>query len=135
MGAPAWGGARASASKKRSAGLGTAAWGSVDGSSGVGQCTGVGVEEEERGAGNGGTGAVDGCAGNGGARRRGVVLRRHGGRGWRGVEMNLDNFNPHRAFIPELITAGSNYKPTVMGYITAGCKSKPTVMEVHHCQL
>ena len=62
--------------------------------SGMGRCTGVGVEEEERGAGNGGAGAVDGCAGNGGARRRGVVLRRHGGRGWRGVEMNLDNFNP-----------------------------------------
>ena len=25
---------------------------------------------------------------------RGAVLRRRGGRGWRGVEMNLDNFNP-----------------------------------------
>ena len=91
--APAWGGARASASKKRSAGLGTAVRGAVDGCSGVGRCTGVGVEEEECGAGN----------------------------GWHGVEMNLDNFNPRRAFIPELITAGSNYKPTVMG--------------VHHCRL
>ena len=47
--APAWGGARASALKKRSAGLGTAARGAVDGCSGVGRCTGVGVEEEERG--------------------------------------------------------------------------------------
>ena len=64
-GAPAWGGAWASASKKRSAGLGTAAWG-----------------------------MVDGCAGNGGARRRGVVLRWGRGRGWHGVEMNLDNFHP-----------------------------------------
>jgi len=45
----AWGGAWASASKKRSAGLGTAARGAVDGCSGVGRCTGVGVEEEERG--------------------------------------------------------------------------------------
>ena len=26
--------------------------------------------------------------------RRGVVLRRLGGRGWRRVEINLDNFNP-----------------------------------------
>ena len=85
--APAWGGARASASKKRSAWLGTATRGPVDGCSGVGQCTGVGIEEEERGAGN----------------------------GWRGVEMNLDNFNSRRAFIPELITVGSNYKPAVMG--------------------
>ena len=98
--APAWGGARASASKKRSAGLGTVARGAVDGCSGMGRCTGIGVEEEERKAGN----------------------------GWRGVEMNLDNFNPRWAFIPELITAGSNYKPTVMGYITAGYKSKSTVM-------
>jgi len=62
------GGARASASKKRSMGLGTAA-----------------------------RGAVDGCAGNGGARRRGVVFRRCGGRGWRRVEMNLEDFNPHLA--------------------------------------
>ena len=45
----AWGGARASASKKRSAGLGTAAQGAVDSCSGMGRCTGVGVEEEERG--------------------------------------------------------------------------------------
>ena len=67
--------------------------GAVDGCSGMGRCTSVGVEEEERGARN----------------------------GWRGVEMNLDNFNPRRAFIPELITAGSNYKPTVIG--------------VHHCRL
>ena len=51
--APAWGGARASASKKRSAGMGTAARGALDGCSGVGRCMGVGVEEEERGAGNG----------------------------------------------------------------------------------
>ena len=51
--APAWGGARASTSKKRSAWLGTATRGPVDGCSGVGQCTGVGIEEEERGAGNG----------------------------------------------------------------------------------
>ena len=49
----AWGGAWASASKKRSAGLGTAARGAVDGCSGVGRCTGVGVEEEEHGARNG----------------------------------------------------------------------------------
>jgi len=47
--APAWGGAWASASKKRSTRLGTAAWAAVDGCSGMGQCTGVGVEEEERG--------------------------------------------------------------------------------------
>ena len=40
--------------------------------SSVGRCTGVGVEEEERGAGN----------------------------GWREVEINLDNFNPRQAFIP-----------------------------------
>ena len=52
--APAWGGARASTSKKRSTGLGMAAWGAVDGCSGVGRCTGLGVEEEERGARNGG---------------------------------------------------------------------------------
>ena len=51
--APAWGGARASASKKRSAGLGMAARGAVDGCSDMGQCTGIGVEEKERGAGNG----------------------------------------------------------------------------------
>ena len=51
--APMWGGARASASKKRGAGLGMAARGAVDGCSGVGRCTGVGVEEEECGAGNG----------------------------------------------------------------------------------
>ena len=51
--APAWGGARASASKNRSARLGTAARGAVDGCFGVGRCTGVGVEEEECGAGNG----------------------------------------------------------------------------------
>ena len=62
---------RVLASKKRSTGLGTVTWG-----------------------------AVDGCVGNGGAHRRGVVLRRREGRGWRGVEMNLDNFNPHLAFIP-----------------------------------
>ena len=59
--------------------------------SGVGRCTGVGVEEEERGAGNSG-------AGGGGAHRRGVVLRRRGGRGWRGVEMNWDNFNPRHFY-------------------------------------
>ena len=51
--APAWGGARASASKKRSTGLGTAARGAVDGCSDVGRCMGVDVEEEECGAGNG----------------------------------------------------------------------------------
>ena len=33
-----------------------AAQGVVDGCSGVGRCTGVGVEEEERGAGNDGAG-------------------------------------------------------------------------------
>ena len=66
--APAWGGARAAASKKRSAGLGTAA-----------------------------LAAEDGCVGNGGARRRGVVLCRRGGRGWHGVEMNLEDFNPRLA--------------------------------------
>jgi hypothetical protein len=54
--APAWGGAQASASKKRSVGLGTVAWGAVDGCSGMGRCTGLGVEEEERGARNGGAG-------------------------------------------------------------------------------
>ena len=43
------GGARASASKKRSAGLGTAARGAVDGCSGMGRCMGIGVEEEEHG--------------------------------------------------------------------------------------
>ena len=47
--APTWGGARASASKNRSAGLGMAARGAVDGCFGVGRCTGVDVEEEERG--------------------------------------------------------------------------------------
>ena len=51
--APAWGGARASTSKKRSAGLGTAGRGAVDGCSGIGRCIGIGVEEEERGAVNG----------------------------------------------------------------------------------
>ena len=50
--APAWGGARASASKKRGVGLGTVARGAVDRCSGMGRCTGVGVEEEERRAGN-----------------------------------------------------------------------------------
>ena len=78
--APAWGGARASALKKRSAGLGTVARGAVDGCSSVGQCTGVGVEEEERGARNGGAG------GGGRVLRRGVVhghrCRRRGARGW-----------------------------------------------------
>ena len=39
--------------------------------SGVGRCTGLGVEEEERGARNGGAGAVDGCSGVG--RCTGVV--------------------------------------------------------------
>ena len=57
-GAPAWGGARAAASKKRSVGLGTVA-----------------------------RGTVDGCAGNGGARRHGVVLRRR--RGGVGVGLKL----------------------------------------------
>ena len=51
--ASAWGGARASTSKKRSVGLGTAAQGVVDGCFDMGQCTGIGVEEKERGAGNG----------------------------------------------------------------------------------
>ena len=46
--APAWDSAHASASKKRSAWLGTVAWGPVNGCSGVGRCTGIGVEEEER---------------------------------------------------------------------------------------
>ena len=32
---------------------------------GMGRCTGVGVEEEERRARNGGVGAVDGCSGVG----------------------------------------------------------------------
>ena len=54
--APAWGGAWASASKKRSMGLGTAARGAVDGCSSVGRCTSLGVKEEERGARNGGLG-------------------------------------------------------------------------------
>ena len=54
--ASAWGGARASASKKRSTGLGTVARGAVDGCSGVGKCTGLGVEEEECGARNDGVG-------------------------------------------------------------------------------
>ncbi|XP_066354373.1 uncharacterized protein [Miscanthus floridulus] len=63
--APVWGGARASASKKRSAGLETAVRGVVDGCSGVGQCIGFGIEEEERGAGNGGAGVVDRCSGMG----------------------------------------------------------------------
>ena len=45
----AWGGARASALKKRSAWLGTATRRLVDGCSGVGRCTGVSVEEEEHG--------------------------------------------------------------------------------------
>ena len=53
--------------------------GAVDG---VGQCTGVGVEEEECGARN------DDMEGGGRVRR---------GRGWRGVEMNLENFNPRLA--------------------------------------
>ena len=90
MGALVWGSARASASKKRSAGLGTVARGAVDRCSGVGRCIGVGVEEEERVARN----------------------------GWRGVEIN---FNPRRAFIPDLITTSSNFEPIVMG--------------VHHCRL
>ena len=59
---------------------------------------------------------------------RGVVLRRRGGRGWRGVEMNWDNFNPRHFYSSELITAGSACKPTVMGHITAGSLPKPTVM-------
>ena len=45
--APAWGGAWAPASEKRSAWLGTAARGMVDGCSGMGRCTGVGIKEEE----------------------------------------------------------------------------------------
>ena len=90
-GAPVWGGARASASKKRSAGLGMAA-----------------------------QGAVDGCAGNSGAHRCGIVLWRRRGRGWHGVEMNLENFNPRLAIYQcRFITTGSNHKPTVM--------------RIHHC--
>ena len=49
----------------------------------------------------------------GGGRRgavlwRGVVLRRRGGKGWRGVEMNLDNFTPH------LFYAGSSSLPVLI---------------------
>ena len=65
--APAWGGARASTSKKRSVGLGTVVRGAVDGCSGMGRCTGLGVEEEEHGARNGGAG------GDGRVLRRGAV--------------------------------------------------------------
>ena len=61
----------------------------------MGWCMGIDVEEEERGGlGTVAQGVVGGCAGNGGARRQGVVLQRCGGRGWCGVEMNLNNFNP-----------------------------------------
>ena len=53
----------------------------------------AGVVDEERGHGRRGAPAW------GGGRRgavlwRGVVLWRRGGRGWREVEINLDNFNP-----------------------------------------
>ena len=65
--APACGGARASVSKNKSAGLGTVARGAVDGCADVGQCTGLGVEEEERGARNSGAG------GGGWVLRRGAV--------------------------------------------------------------
>ena len=74
-----WGDARASASKKRSTGLGTAARGAVDGCSGVGRRTGLGVEEEEHGARNGDVG------GGGRVLRLGAVhghrRRRRGARG------------------------------------------------------
>ena len=83
----AWGGARVSASKKRSAGLGTAARGTVDGCSNVGQCMGLGVEEEERGAGNGSAG------GGGRVLRRGAVhgrrRRRRGARGTVGARLKF----------------------------------------------
>ena len=78
--APTWGGARASASKKRSVWLGTAARGLVDECSGVRRCTGVGVEEEERMTRNGGAGA-----GGWVLRHRAVHghrRRRRGARGW-----------------------------------------------------
>ena len=87
MGAPAWGDARASASKKRSAGLGTAALGAVDGCSSMGRCTGVNVEEEERGARNGGAG------GGGRVLQRGAVhghrRRRRGAQGTVGAGLKF----------------------------------------------
>jgi len=69
--APVWGGARASTLKKRSAGLGTAAWGRWMGARGPVVPVGVGW-------------CSDGA----------------GGRGWHGVEMTLENFTPRLAFIP-----------------------------------
>ena len=54
----------------------------------------AGVVDEERGHGQRGS-PVWGGGRRGAVLRHGVVLRRRGGRGWRGVEMNLDNFNPH----------------------------------------
>ena len=82
-----WGAARTSASKKRSAGLGTAARGEVDGCSGMGRCTGVGVEEEEHGARNGGAGGggrVLLCGAVHGRRRR-----RRGARGMVGAGLKF----------------------------------------------
>ena len=87
--------------------------GAVDG---MGRCSGVGRCSS---VGGGQRGAV---------LRHGVVLQRCGGRGWRGVEMNWDNFNPRHFYSSELITAGSACKPTVMGHITAGSLPKSAVM-------
>ena len=60
----------------------------MDGCSGVVRCTGLGVEEEERGARNDGAGAVAGCSGLGRCTGVGVEEDERGARNdWRGVEI------------------------------------------------
>ena len=57
----------------------------------------AGIMDEEQGHGRHGAPAWGGGR-RGAVLRRGVVLRRRGGRGWRGVEMNWDNFNPRHFY-------------------------------------
>ena len=74
--------------------------------SGVGRCMGVGVEEEERVAENGGTGGRwTGALAWSGARAS-ASKKRSAGLGTVGAGLKI--FNPRRAFITDLITAGSN---------------------------
>ena len=74
--------------------------------SGVGRCTGIGVKEEECGAGNGNMGGWWTGAPAWGSARASTSKKRSTGLGTVGAGLKF--FNPRRAFIPDLITAGSN---------------------------